>query len=148
MEPKTTTQALGGTIQNVEHSVPKYESVMLIDDNTIDTFINRKLIENNGFCGRVTSYNDAREALDFLKQASEQEWPELIFLDIMMPEMDGFAFLEAFERLDRGQKNRIKVVMLSTSDSFKDLNRANKNVLVRKFLNKPLTADMLKAIHV
>jgi CheY-like chemotaxis protein len=148
MEPKTTTQVDTGVIQTADNTYPKYDSVMLIDDNTIDTFINRKLIENNGFSANVSSYNDAREALDFLKQASQQEWPDLIFLDIMMPEMDGFAFLEAFERLDRGQKDRIKIVMLSTSESFKDLNRANKNVLVRKFLNKPLSPEMLKAISV
>jgi len=90
----------------------------------------------------------AKNGAKGLEIASLHPQPDLILLDIMMPEMDGFAFLEAFERLDRGQKNRIKVVMLSTSESFKDLNRANKNVLVRKFLNKPLTADMLKAIHV
>lgn len=126
----------------------KCQAVMLIDDNTIDTFINKKLIESTGFAGTIQSFNDAREALEFLNSSPEHQWPELIFLDIMMPEMDGFQFLSAFEELPNGQKDKIKIILLSTSESFKDLNRANSNPLVRKFLNKPLTADVLRAIHV
>ena len=72
----------------------------------------------------------------------------VIFLDIMMPQMDGFQFLEAFEKLPEDQRMQMKVVMLSTSESFKDLNRANKNPYVRKFLNKPLTLQVLQAINV
>ena len=66
----------------------------------------------------------------------------------MMPQMDGFQFLEAFEKLPEDQRMQMKVVMLSTSESFKDLNRANKNPYVRKFLNKPLTLQVLQAINV
>ncbi len=86
--------------------------------------------------------------LDFLKSAKSDELPEVIFLDIIMPGMDGFQFLDEFEKLDENIRKRCKVVMLSSSDSFKDLNRANKNKLVRKFLNKPLTIEMLSAINV
>ncbi len=126
----------------------KYQSVMLIDDNSLDNFINKKMIESNGFSERVDTYQEAGAALAFLKSAPEAAWPEVIFLDIIMPEMDGFSFLDEFEKLPENQRMKIKIIMLSTSESFRDLNRANKNPFVRKFLNKPLTEKVLQAINV
>jgi CheY-like chemotaxis protein len=121
---------------------------MLIDDNPLDIFVNQKLVESNGFAEKTLQFQEAKAGLEFLKNAPQEEWPEVIFLDIMMPEMDGFEFLDAFDKLPQEQKMAIKVIMLSTSESFKDLNRANKNPNVRKFLNKPLTPQTLHAIHV
>lgn len=138
-----TTTEKNNTSQRV-----KYQKAILIDDNSLDNFINKKMIESNGFAEKVNDYQDAREALEFLKKAPEQDWPEIIFLDIMMPEMDGFMFLDEFEKLPEEQRHKIKIVMLSTSESFKDLNRANKNPFVKKFLNKPLTQQVLQAINV
>jgi CheY-like chemotaxis protein len=65
----------------------------------------------------------------------------------MMPGMDGFGFLDEFDRLDDSIKKKTRIVMLSTSESFKDLNRANQNKYVNKFLNKPLTEAMLNALN-
>jgi CheY-like chemotaxis protein len=66
----------------------------------------------------------------------------------MMPVMDGFQFLEAFENLNETIQKKCKIIMLSTSDSFKDLNRANKSRFVHKFLNKPLNEQVLGAINI
>jgi CheY-like chemotaxis protein len=126
----------------------RYQSVMLIDDNSLDNFINKKLIETHGFSEKVIAYQEAGEALEFLRNCSHTEWPEIIFLDINMPVMDGFQFLEFFEKLPEDLRRSIRIIMLSTSESFKDLNRANKNPFVRKFLNKPLTIQVLQAINV
>ena len=126
----------------------RYSKVMLIDDNSLDNFINKKLLETNGFAEVVTAYDSAENALSFLKAASSMDIPEVIFLDINMPGMDGFQFLDAFENLDASIHQQCKIIMLSTSESFKDLNRANKNKFVRKFLNKPLTPEVIGAIKV
>lgn len=140
-----TSKAFSNTSENKS---TRYSTVMLIDDNPLDIFVNQKLVESNGFAEKTLQFQEAKAGLEFLKNASREEWPEVIFLDIMMPEMDGFEFLDAFDKLPQEQKMSIKVIMLSTSESFKDLNRANKNPNVRKFLNKPLTPQTLQAIHV
>ena len=126
----------------------KYARVLLIDDNTLDNFVNKKLTEINNFAAATEVYESAQAALEYLKNEKPENLPDIIFLDIMMPGMDGFQFLEAFEFLNKTIQKKCKIIMLSTSDSFKDLNRANKNRFVHKFLNKPLTEQVLNAINV
>ncbi len=123
---------------------------MLVDDNELDIMVNKKLIETENFSSQVVSHTSAEAALDYLKSnsGSMDSLPKVIFLDIMMPGMDGFGFLDEFGKLDDSVKSKARIVMLSTSESFKDLNRANQNPHVYKFLNKPLTPAALKAINV
>jgi CheY-like chemotaxis protein len=123
---------------------------MLVDDNELDNFINKKLVEADSFAGETTIHTSGETALEYLKSnASESNRiPDLIFLDIMMPEMDGFGFLDAFDKMPDAVKSKCKIIMLSTSDSFKDLNRANQNKYVNRFLNKPLNAQILAALNI
>src|SRR5262245_32448458 len=120
-------------------STSRFPLVMLVDDNELDNFINKKLIESEHFAGQVSIHQSAQGGLSYLRNnaGSTDMLPSVIFLDIMMPEMDGFGFLEEFDKLPDSVKSTSKVVMLSTSDSFKDLNRANQNKYVKRFLNKP-----------
>jgi|CXWJ01.1.fsa_nt_gi CheY-like chemotaxis protein len=126
----------------------RYNNVLLIDDSEIDNLYNKGIIEKNGFCKAISTNTNARTALEEIKNTPVEILPDVIFLDIMMPEMDGFSFLEEFSKLRSDIQKKCKIILLSSSDSFKDLNRANKNPLVRKFLNKPLTEKMVEAIYV
>jgi CheY-like chemotaxis protein len=126
----------------------RYSKVLLIDDNSLDNFVNKKLLESTSFATEVVMHQSPIEALSYLTNLDIEALPEVIFLDIMMPEMDGFQFLDEFEKLQVSIQQKCKVIMLSTSDSFKDLNRANKSKFVKKFLNKPLTEKILHAINV
>jgi CheY-like chemotaxis protein len=128
----------------------RYPLVMLVDDNELDNFINKKLVEGDSFAGETTIHTSAESALEYLKSnaSDSNRIPDLIFLDIMMPEMDGFGFLDAFDKLADSVKTKCRIIMLSTSDSFKDLNRANQNKYVKRFLNKPLNAQILAALNI
>jgi len=142
---------IGLTSQTPVEDAPrkaKYAKVLLIDDNTLDNFVNKKLVEMNNFAEKTEVYESAQSALEYLKTEKTENLPDIIFLDIMMPVMDGFQFLDAFEMLNQSIQKKCKIVMLSTSDSFKDLNRANKNRFVHKFLNKPLNDQVLGAINI
>src|SRR5689334_7914081 len=96
----------------------RYKSVLLIDDNELDILVNNKIIENAGFAEGTASFNSAQDALNMFKSTEVNALPDLIFLDIMMPVMDGFAFLDEFAKLSQEVKKKCKIIMLSTSDSF------------------------------
>ncbi|MDZ4840129.1 MAG: response regulator [Bacteroidota bacterium] len=127
----------------------RFENVLLIDDNEIDNFINKKLIEKAGFSKTIDECKSGSDALEYLnsKFITNEKLPDLIFLDIMMPVMDGFEFLENYDKLDYKIKSNTRIIMLSSTESFKDLNRANSSKYVYKFLNKPLTEPVLIAIQ-
>jgi len=127
-----------------------YSTVMLIDDNEIDNIINEKIIEANEFADKILVFQTGQEALDYLmdNQNAEVSLPNIIFLDINMPIMDGFQFLEQFEKLSSLVQQKCKIIMLSSSISPKDIDRAASSRYVKKYLNKPLNARYLNAITV
>jgi CheY-like chemotaxis protein len=123
---------------------------MLVDDNEIDNIINEKIIEAEHFANRILVFQSGQEALDFLEanQQSQPELPEIIFLDINMPIMDGFQFLEKFQGFSEFVLEKCKIIMLSSSISPKDIDRAASSKYVKKYLNKPLNKRYLDAITV
>jgi CheY-like chemotaxis protein len=131
----------------------KYYAVMLVDDNEIDNLINQKMIEASNICEHIFIHSGAKSAIEFLKNIEKLAkgpvdlyLPEIIFLDIDMPLMDGFQFLDEFERLSESIKKHCKVVMLTSSLNPQDMNRAKKNQFVLKYINKPLTQESLKKL--
>src|SRR5688500_13011764 len=98
----------------------KYKFTLLIDDNEIDNYINKQIIKTTNFSEEIIVHQAATEALDFLKSLLEKKanLPDIIFLDIMMPVMDGFEFLQEFEKLSGQIGDKCKVIMLSSSESF------------------------------
>lgn len=119
--------------------MPQIETVMLIDDNDADNFYHKIVMQKAGFSGDIIVFQYAYEALAFLKK--NERIVDLILLDINMPRMNGFEFLEAYEALPSDQRVKAIVIMLTTSLNPADEARANEFADVRGFLNKPLTSD-------
>ncbi|SFC54188.1 CheY chemotaxis protein or a CheY-like REC (receiver) domain [Flexibacter flexilis DSM 6793] len=132
----------------------KYKAVMLIDDNEIDNLINQKIIEASDVAEHILSHTGAKAALEFLRNVEKMAsiktdmLPEVIFLDVDMPLMDGFQFLDEFEKLSDDIKKHCGIVMLTSSINPQDLNKAKKSAYVKKYLNKPLTQDALDKLSV
>lgn len=121
---------------------------MLIDDNDTDNFISKRIIELTQFADKVEAKNSGKGALEYLRQHQEDpsELPDLIFLDINMPIVDGFMFLYEFENLASAVRQKCKVVILSSSDNQRDINRLINNEHVIKYVTKPLTQNALEEI--
>ncbi|MGB3181744.1 MAG: response regulator [Cyclobacteriaceae bacterium] len=131
-----------------------YNAVMLIDDNEIDNLINQKMIEASDMTSNIYTHTGAKSAIEFLKNIEKMEGvaekvlPEIIFLDIDMPLMDGFQFLDEFDKMGDVTKNKCKIVMLTSSINPQDMNKSKKYNYVKKYINKPLTQDTLAKLSV
>src|SRR3569832_792876 len=119
--------------------------ILLIDDNEIDYYITKQLLNNHKVAENITTMQSAIDALQYLNVLHEraESFPEVIFLDISMPEMDGFGFLNQYESYPDLTKALCSIKMLSSSQNPDDINRAKNNPYVKKYFQKPLTNAML-----
>jgi CheY-like chemotaxis protein len=129
----------------------QYSTVMLIDDSEIDNFINQKMIEGFNFSDRIYVHTSSKSALEFLanferSHLPEELIPEIIFLDINMPIMDGFQFAEEFQKTCPKIYDKVKIVFLTSSLNPVDQKRAMAVRGVYSFLNKPLGKDHLSKL--
>ncbi len=127
----------------VENGVDR---VMLVDDDFTDNFIAKRILEVSGFAKSVVEMNSCTSAITYLQQNTAQ-LPDIIFLDLNMPLCDGFDFLEKFEKLNPQITTKCKVIILSSSDNKKDIERILTNDHVIKFITKPITEEALEEIH-
>lgn len=122
--------------------------VLLVDDNDTDNFINQRIIELAGFSKNIVVKNSGKSALEYLQQEENnlENLPDLIFLDINMPIVDGFVFLIEFEQFSEAVKNKCKVCVLSSSDNHRDIERITSNEFVVDFVTKPLSVETLNGL--
>lgn len=118
-------------------------SVCLIDDDAVFIFAIKRIFKMSNVCKNFTVYNDGEEAINGLHQttASGKDIPELILLDINMPIMDGWQFLDEFIKLKTSKK--ITLYMVSSSVDPVDFIKAKEYALVKGFLVKPITIETL-----
>ncbi len=126
----------------------EFKKVMLIDDNEIDLKINSRIISLTKLFDEIIICQSGEESLDYLnKYLNEPEkLPNFILLDIQMPEMDGFEFLDHYKRLPKNFTSSCPVAMLSSTLDFGDIKRAEANAYVVKLLKKPLSSAELAAL--
>lgn len=114
------------------------DKTVLIDDSDIDLFIQRRFLEVYNFSNQLVLYKSAEEALDWLKNINGESAPDIIFLDLNMPETDGFSFLKTFMDLPEKVRSKSRIVVLTSSNNLKDREQAFTYNNVIQFITKPL----------
>lgn len=129
---------------------PKFETVMIIDDNTIDRYVCSRMITKNNFGKKVLEYSAATEALKYLQdnQDNFSELPQIIFVDIYMPVMSGFEFMEEYNKLSPALKKHCKAYIISSTIDNEDIVKSNTDINVVSFQVKPITIEFLDRIIV
>ena len=110
----------------------KFNTVMLVDDNDTDNYISQRIMELSGFSDKILTNNNGKAALEYLEQHQNDvsKLPDIIFLDISMPIVDGYVFLYEFERYSQTVKDKCKVAILTSSDNKQDIDRMSGNEFV------------------
>ncbi|MBI3481680.1 MAG: response regulator [Bacteroidetes bacterium] len=123
------------------------KSVLLVDDSSIDTMINEKIISSLGLFKEVHRAENGEQALNIfnLYQTGTIEIPDIILLDLNMPVMDGFGFIQAFQSLKFPHKENVLIVIVTSSDDPSDIKLASK-LGIKYFLTKPLTHESVQSI--
>jgi len=123
----------------------KLNCIMLIDDDDDDNYFHQIVINKMNITEHIEVALNGEEALIFLKKENQTQ-PDIIFLDINMPKMNGWEFMEAYKELRADQKAKVVVMMLTTSENPEDKKRAALYPEITSFNSKPLTEEMLAAI--
>lgn len=116
-------------------------SIMLIDDNGVDLFIHEKFIQHKAIQNHISKYSNPIEALTFLSNNAIEMWPDVILLDIQMPVMDGFDFLNLYIKLPADKQSKSHIIMLSSTLNYDDINRARAKSEILGLLLKPFNVD-------
>lgn len=125
----------------------KLQKVLLVDDDDIVNSINKVIIKHAKFADEIVSETIASNAISYIKKQQEAgTLPELIFLDINMPEMDGWDFVDEYVKLGLDEEGP-RIIMLTSSINPRDENRASLIDEITDFMSKPLSPEILEKIY-
>jgi CheY-like chemotaxis protein len=127
----------------------KINTICVIDDDHIYHFTLSKLVEKSKLFNELLSFTDGEQALSFFRKnaGNSDEWPDVILLDINMPMVDGWYFIEELTRMMTNSQKKILVYMVSSSVDSRDIDRARNVNILQDYIIKPVTLDVLKRIH-
>lgn len=124
------------------------KNILLVDDDRVNNFLSEKVLEQLGLVHGIRTALNGEEALDLFNgyyMEGSNLLPDIILLDLNMPIMDGFGFLTEFEKLDFPDKEKVNVIIVTSSYDPRDIERA-RELGVRHYLAKPLEPEGLLAV--
>jgi CheY-like chemotaxis protein len=122
--------------------------VLLVDDNDTDNLISRRVLDISGYASDIEVCNNGKGALTYIEErlTTPELLPDVIFLDINMPIVDGFVFLYEFDVLTKHINKHIVIMVLSSSDSQEDIGRMIEHPRVVKFITKPISTGIVREL--
>ena len=123
------------------------KNILLVDDDQVFHFLSTKVIKKMDFTDEIHTATNGREALNVITNRFSGLNPllDIIFLDINMPIMDGFGFIEAFKKLTVPQKENIRIVIVTSSQDSSDIQRA-KELGITHYLVKPISENSIRSV--
>lgn len=127
----------------------KLDTICIIDDDNIYTMLLKKTISKFDVCDHVESFNNGKIAFESLKQRIEEggaALPDVIFLDVNMPVLDGWMFVEEFYKIYNSNFKKVQIYVVSSSIAVEDRNKAKANTKIQDYLVKPISGQTLQEI--
>jgi CheY-like chemotaxis protein len=121
------------------------KNILLVDDDEVFHLLSNRLLQRLGITSGIHTARNGQEALNFIRSKSVQDGPDVIFLDLNMPIMNGFAFIEALQRQEIPYKDHSVIIIVSSSQDPKDLAKA-KSLGITHYLTKPISEASVKDV--
>ena len=127
---------------------PRVANLWIIDNDPMVSFYIKRLTELGALADIITIYDSPRGAVDYLllHKSSLEHLPDIILLDIYMPEMDGWEFLQEFQKIKDKLMKNVEIHIITSSNHPKDISRAQSFPEVKSYLQKPVTLEALQEL--
>lgn len=122
------------------------KKIAIVDDDSIFQFTTKVKIEKLQLASSIEIFNDGDEIYKHLQEVGKEDWPDIVLLDINMPIVDGWDFLELYRDLSPELHKHISIFMLSSSINPVDVDKANENEFVKEYVTKPIKDEVLSSI--
>lgn len=120
--------------------------IFIIDDEQVSFFITQRMLSLNKLSGDVHNFLSAEEALSFLNKSKGEDFPDVILLDLNMPAMDGWEFLDAISPKWASLMNKVKIYILTSSFDYLDKLRAKEHPMISGLLHKPISSESIELL--
>jgi CheY-like chemotaxis protein len=129
----------------IAESVIQQKNILLVDDDSIANFLIERIVQSTGLARNIEKALNGKEALKVFTDHASGSLPEVVLLDLNMPIMNGFEFLQAYNKLDFEEKDHVLIILVTSSNNPSDIEKA-KQLGIKYYLTKPISADTIKGI--